>query len=86
MQANKQVHNFIKQGLHDLSFLENTHLDALDPDKAAFIGVVKVGLSKSKKTIFICFNNSTSKLMKYAFYFIWKSLFVLKIFEFLSWL
>ena len=34
----------------------------------------------------ICFNDSPSKMMKSAFYFILKALFVLKIFKFLSWL
>ena len=38
----------------------------------------------SKKKI-ICFNDSPSKMMKNAFYFILKALFVLKIFKFLSW-
>ena len=37
-----------------------------------------------KKTFFICFNNSPSKMMKNAFYFILKALFFLKIFIFLS--
>ena len=35
---------------------------------------------------FISFNDSPSKIMKNAFYFILKALFVLKIFKFLSWL
>ena len=34
----------------------------------------------------ICFNDSPSKMMKNAFYFILKALFVLKIFKLLSWL
>ena len=34
----------------------------------------------------ICFNDSPSKMMKKVFYFILKAFFVLKIFEFLSWL
>ena len=33
-----------------------------------------------------CFNESPSKMMKNAFYFILKSFFILKIFNFLSWL
>ena len=45
--------------------------------------VLKVGLSFSKKTILICFNDSPSKMMKNAFYFMLKALFVLKIFKFL---
>ena len=47
---------------------------------------LKVRLSPSKKKFFICFNDSLSKIMKNAVYFILKALFVLKIFEFLSWL
>ena len=45
--------------------------------------VIKVGLSPSKKVFFICFNDSPSKMMKNAFYFILKALFLLKIFKFL---
>ena len=37
-----------------------------------------------KKNFFICFNDSPSKMMKNAFYFILKALFLLKIFKFLS--
>ena len=46
--------------------------------------LIKVGLSPSKKVFFICFNDSPSKMMKNAFYFILKALFLLKIFKFLS--
>ena len=46
--------------------------------------ILKVGLLPSKKVFFICFNDSPSKMMKNAFYFIVKSLFILKIFKFLS--
>ena len=41
--------------------------------------------SHLQKFFFICFNDSPSKMMKNAFYFILKALFVLKIFKFLSW-
>ena len=34
----------------------------------------------------ICFNDSSSKMIKNAFYFILKALFFLKIFKFLSWI
>ena len=47
-----------------------------------FRKIVKVGLSHSKRFSFICF--SPLKMTKNAFYFILKSFFVLKIFEFLS--
>ena len=40
----------------------------------------------SKKNCVICFIESLLKMMKNAFYFILKALFVLKIFKFLSWL
>ena len=43
-------------------------------------------LSPSKTNCFICFNESSVKMIKNAFCFILKTLFVLKIFEFLSWL
>ena len=46
----------------------------------------KVGLSPSKTICFICFNKNILKMMKIFFYFILKTLFVLKIFKFLSWL
>ena len=44
---------------------------------------IKVGLSPSKKICVICLIESPLKMMKNAFYFILKSLFVLKIFKFL---
>ena len=46
---------------------------------------IKVGLSPSKKNCFIYFNESLLKVIKNAFYFILKALFVLKIFSFLYW-
>ena len=39
-----------------------------------------------KNFCFTCFNDSPSKMMKNAFYFILKALFALKMFTFLSWL
>ena len=47
---------------------------------------VKLKLSPSKKTCALCFIESPLKIMKIAFYFILKALFVLKIFKSLSWL
>ena len=46
---------------------------------------VKVGLSPSKKNCFVCFIESPLKMMKNAFYFSLKALFVCKMFKFLSW-
>ena len=45
--------------------------------------ILKLRLSPSKMNYFIYFNESLLKMMKNAFYFILKSLFVLKIFKFL---
>ena len=45
---------------------------------------LKVGRSPSKKNCVICLIESSLKMMKNAFYFILKALFVLKIFKFLS--
>ena len=47
---------------------------------------IKVGISPSKNICVICFIESPFKMVKNAFYFILKALFVLKIFKFLSWL
>ena len=46
--------------------------------------IFKVELSPSKKFFVVCFNESPLKMMKNAFYFILKALFILKIFKFLS--
>ena len=43
------------------------------------ISLLKVGLSPSKRICFIGFNESHLKVMKSAFYFILKALFVLKL-------
>ena len=48
-----------------------------------FLQFLKVELSPSKEMCFICFNKSLLKLMKNVFYFILKTLFVLKQFKFL---
>ena len=51
-----------------------------------YIFELKVGLSSSKKVVFICFNKSPLKVLKHAFYFMSKALFVLEISTFLYWL
>ena len=56
------------------------------PEVYANYEQLKVGLSSSKNVFFIFFNDSHSKMMKNVFYFILKALFVLKTFNFLSWL
>ena len=50
-----------------------------------WLGVLKLD-SYLPKNYFVCFNKSPLKMMKNAFYFVLKTLFVLKIFRFLSWL
>ena len=47
-------------------------------------GKLKLDSHLPKKVCFICYNDSPSKMMKNAFYFILKALLVLKIFKFLS--
>ena len=47
---------------------------------------IEVGLLPSKKSCFICLNESPLKMMKDVFNVILKALFVLKIFKFSSWL
>ena len=52
-----------------------------------FVGIISLKSNSylpKKNIFFICFNDSPSKMMKNAFYFILKALFVLKIFKFLS--
>ena len=47
---------------------------------------LKMDIHLPTKIFFVCFDESPLKMMKNAFYFILKSLFVLEIFKFLSWL
>ena len=61
---------------HSINLSKNKHFKRLG-DK------LKVGLSPSKKIIFVCFNRSPLKMMKNACYFFFEALFVLKIFNFL---
>ena len=51
-----------------------------------FDWIDEVGLSTSKKNCVICSIENPLKMMKDAFYFILKALFIVKIFKFLSWL
>ena len=47
---------------------------------------LKPDFQLANKILFICFDVSLLKMMKNAFYFIAKALFVLKMFKFSSWL
>ena len=58
--------------------------EKLNIHRTEFLVDLKVGLSPSKKMCVICFIESPLKMMKNAFYFVSKALFVLKIFTFLS--
>ena len=63
-----------------------------DNDQAVLLNILnplilnrlEVGLSPSKKIVLFSSMKALQKMMKNAFYFILKSLFVLKIFKFLS--
>ena len=68
---------------HTSFFSKTCLLENLAP-RVLCLFELKVGLSPSKKVFFICFNDRSSKMMKNAFYFNLKALFVLKIFQFLS--
>ena len=48
------------------------------------ISWLKVGHSPSKKVGFVCFNESPLKVIKNAFYFMLKTLFILEIFMIFS--
>ena len=63
---------------------QKAKLDADQEKEEIDSNKVKVGLSPSQKNCVICFTGSPLKMMKNAFYFILKALFVLKIFKFLS--
>ena len=51
-----------------------------------YLGSLKSDSNLQKNICFICFNESPLEMVKNAFYFILKALFVLKVFKFLSWL
>ena len=53
--------------------------------KLAFLDLLKVGLSPSKKIYIFNFNGKPFKNDEECFYFILKALFVLKAFNVLSW-
>ena len=57
--------------------------DFLDVHRRIYL---KSGSHLPNKIRFICFNENPLKMMKNAFYFIWKAPFVLKMFKLLSWL
>ena len=64
-------------------FLRNDKQETI-PQAIHKNGKIKVGISSSKKICVICLIESPLKMMKNAFYFILKALFILKIFKFLS--
>ena len=77
--VNPQFHyDFVLHNVHGKAIV--TLRFFIEPVYAIII--IKVGLSSSKKIFLVCFNDSPSKMIKNAFDFILKRLFVLKIFNF----
>ena len=68
----------IKTLLYDLSYKKENFSNPKSDVK------FKVGLSPSEKMCVVFFIESPLKMMKNAFHFILKALFILKIFKFLS--
>ena len=78
--------NDLPDGINSLCkiFADDTLLFSKFYDIKKSLSELKVGLSPSKKICVNWFIESPLKMMKNAFYFILKALFVLKIFKFLS--
>ena len=78
-----EVYFYIKMlsKFHTSFFSKTCLLENLAP-RVLCLFELKVGLSLSKKFFFICLNDRSSKMMKNAFIFNLKALFVLKIFNF----
>ena len=72
----------IYSAINTLNSLQKQLKHFLLPNLTTF--QLKFRLSPSKKNFVICFIKSPLKMMKNAFYFISKALFILKIFKFLS--
>ena len=79
--------------MSDIRFLKwlgqsKTTTTTMPSGKIAYVMITapnfKVGVSPSKKVVFICFNESHLKMIKNAFYFMLKALSVLKVVKFLS--
>ena len=66
-----------------LAFL-SSHFPTWSKELGQKFKYLKVGFTPSEKVCVICFIKGPLKMMKNAFYFILKALFVLKIFKFLS--
>ena len=80
----------IRNEVSDIPVFQGKHKGFSDDFKGnrswlIHLNSLQVGLSPSQTTCVICFIESPLKKMENAFYFIWKALFVLKIFKFLSW-
>ena len=68
----------------DTAFSDN--LNSTDEQQWIWRKNLKSDSHLPKKVFITCFNDSPLKMMKNAFYFILKAIFVLKIVKFLSWL
>ena len=81
------LHTFISKALISQGvFLTTLFLYSSSPSNADFTLylILKGVLFPSKKTCFVCFNESSLKMTKNAFYFTLKAFFILKVFKFLS--
>ena len=82
------LHNLLNKWSHEAMWQIKFIIYPL-PQSLRPLNVVRCDLKSDshlpKKFLFIYFNESLLKMMKNAFYFILKALFVLKIFRFLSW-
>ena len=68
----------------DTAFSDN--LNSTDEQQWIWRKNLKSDSHLPEKVFITCFNDSPLKMMKNAFYFILKAIFVLKIVKFLSWL
>ena len=91
LNANVKIHvehanaNIMHQFVRKLKMLSSTQMRETHPLHIQYLSLqLKSDSHLPKKFLFICVNESPLKMMKNAFYFILKTLFVLKIFKFLS--
>ena len=67
-----------------MDMLKNIHIFSAATNLLNEEKEFKVGISRSTKSVLIDFNKSPLKMMKNAFYFMLKALFVLEVFSFMS--
>ena len=67
-----------------MDMLKNIHIFSAATNLLNEEKEFQVGISRSTKSVLIDFNKSPLKMMKNAFYFMLKALFVLEVFSFMS--